>query len=363
MIIRTGLAIGLAFITLLATSSTGFTQDTGFTDNTGFTENTVGAQKKYDPLAGADLPPVAERKADVSKSADRVVQKPVANAQGPISPPATTQNGRLLTLDSATIVCEHKVQVAAQSDGLISELNVAEFDEVKKGDVLLRIDDRLAQADVAVAQVELDAAEEQAKQTAEVDYSIIASKVSQTEYEAEKELFDKGSSTFTQTNRKYLEAERARLGVDVAKVKHNKEMKEAEIAKAKLDAAKVRLGLYEVVAPYDGVIVQKMRDGGEWTRGGEPILRLVSLSEMKVEGYLPTENISLADIKGSPMQIFINTGSRTETLQSQVEFVSPEIDARRVRIGSRIKNVRLPNGAWLLSDGQNATIQVQVSGN
>lgn len=266
----------------------------------------------------------------------------------------------LIRVDSAQVVSEYNIPVAAQADGIIDQLLADEGKTVKKGDTLLIIDNRVAVAELAVAQKELEAAEKQAKQTAEVDYAKKASLVSDAEYEDIYKLYEKGSATYSEARRKELEKERARSGIDVANVKHEQEILAAEVNKEKVKASQVKLDLYKVIAPFDGVVAQRLRGQGEWIRAGEPILRLVHLNEMKVEAFVPIEGISVAALQGAAMRVSVRINSKdVATYDTHVEFVSPEIKSRSVRVATRIQNQQL-GGAWLLRDGMQASIEIEV---
>ncbi len=94
-------------------------------------------------------------------------------------------------------------------------------------------------------------------------------------------LLSKNSASRQEARRKLLEFEKAREGIKVAEVDHTKDILAAAVAKEKVAAANVQLTLRRVVSPYDGVIVERLRDQGEWVKAGEPILRLVHMKEMK----------------------------------------------------------------------------------
>ncbi len=267
--------------------------------------------------------------------------------------------------ENASIQCIHDIQVAAQSDGIIQQLFADEGGKsVKKGDVLLVIDDRVAQAEVMVAQKEWEAAEKQAKQTANVEFAKRASELSDKEFTMERELFGKGSSTKTALERKKLEAEKARYGVMVQEVDHQKEILAAEVNKEKLSAAKVRLGLHEVVAPYDGIIVRRHRDEGEWVRAGEPVFQLMHMNEMRVQAYVRVRDLSknglpIGSLNDAPITIQVAISDNdTIQVESKIEYVSPEIDSAKVRIWARIANQAPAGGAWQFRKGMAAVVDI-----
>lgn len=273
---------------------------------------------------------------------------------------AAQLSARVIRVDSAQVASMHKIPIATQADGLIAQLLVDEGHSVKKGDTLLVVDNRVALAELEVAKRELEAAEKQAQQTAEVEYAKAASEVSNAEYEDIYKLYNQGSATFSEARRKQLEKERARLGIDVAQVKHDQEILTAAVNAEKVKAAQVRLSLYEVLAPYDGVIVQRLHDAGEWTRSGEPILRLVHLNEMKVEALVPIDGIAVSRLQGASMKVSIPLDNQeVARYDTKVEVVSAEIESRRVRVSTRIQNQQTA-GAWILRDGMTASVEINV---
>lgn len=271
-----------------------------------------------------------------------------------------SQSSQAISTSEARVFCIHKIQVAAQADGTVDELLVDEGSTVKKGDTLLVIDDRVAAAQLGVAQKEFESAQKQAEQTADVDYAIIAAKVSDAEYDEIYQLYEKTAAAYSEARRKKLEMDRANLQIEVAKVKHQTEILAAEVARERVKAAEVQLGLYKVTAPYDGVIVQRLRDQGEWVKSGEPVLRLVHMNEMKVEAYIPVDNIAVASLQGAPMKVTVRLNpQQVATFTPQVEFVSPEIEGNRVRIATRIPN-ELIGDSWLLRDGMVANVEITM---
>jgi multidrug efflux pump subunit AcrA (membrane-fusion protein) len=281
-----------------------------------------------------------------------------------VLPASATQSevsaSRTIRVDAAQVFCIHKIQIAAQADGLVNQLMVDEGHAVTKGDTLLIIDNRVAMAEVSVAQKEMEAAEKQAQQTADIEYAKKASEVSDAEYEDIFKLYNQNSANYSEARRKLLEKERARLGIDVAEVKHETDILAAEVASEKVRAAQVKLDLYNVTAPYDGVIVQRLRDQGEWIRAGEPILKLFSLNEMKVEAYVNVDGISLSQLEGAPVTVSVQINpQQVATFTATVEFVSPEIESRTVRIWTRIKNEKV-NNSWLLRDGMTANLEISL---
>lgn len=273
-------------------------------------------------------------------------------------PAVSGQTSNKIFADSATIKCVHSYPISAQTDGLISEMLTDEGKSVKKGEHLLTIDDRVAQVEVSVALKEWEAAQKQAAETANVEFAKKSSELADAEFKIESEMFLKNAVGESQLKRKKLEAEKARFGIRVSEVEHAKETVAADIAKEKHEAAKVRLQLHRVVASHDGVIVRRLRDEGEWTRAGEPVLDFLGMSEMKVEARVLVNGISIARLQGAPMKISVPvSASEVITIDSNIEFVSSEIEQGYVRVSARVQN-QAPGGVWVLRKGMEASVEI-----
>ncbi len=266
--------------------------------------------------------------------------------------------GRAIVDESATIKCIHSYPISAQTDGLISEMLTDEGKSVKKGDHLLTIDDRVATVEVSVALKEWEAAKRQAEETANVEFAKKSSELADDEFKTESDMYLKGAVGESQLKRKKLEAEKARYGIRVSEVEHAKEGLAAEVAREKHEAAKVRLQLHRVVASHDGIIVRRLRDEGEWTRAGEPILDFLGMQEMKVEARVPVSGLSLTRLQGAPVTIKVPVNANeVVTIEANIDFVSPEIEQGFVRVSARVEN-QAPGGIWVLRKGMQATVEI-----
>lgn len=178
--------------------------------------------------------------------------------------------------------------------GEIVELKVKEGDPVSKGDVLLRLDDRLARADKKRAEADLKAAEAQVKkleqtrddqarkvanQKAVVQRSIEAAKANAEAMRAlftiQKKLFDQKESSAEQlaAHQKKLEAAEALTKVEEAKLNLIEEIdlkydieravQDVEGKKEQLHKAKIALEKYVVTAPEKGMVLRLSANLGE----------------------------------------------------------------------------------------------------
>lgn len=294
---------------------------------------------------------------------NRPAQTPLQNSLTVPTTPGTTTPGTLarsnvIRDEAASIQCVHDYPISAQTDGLISEMLTDEGLSVKKGDTLFVIDERVAKVEVSVALKEWEAAKSQANETANVEFAEKSSELADAEFKSESEMYQKGAASKSQTERKKLEAEKARFGIRVSKVEHQKEIKAAEVAAEKHKAAEVRLDTHRVVAFHDGVIVRRLRDEGEWSRAGEPVLQFMGMREMKVQALVPIKGLSVTSLQGAPMRIEVpvNVGE-VITFDAKIDYVSPEIEQGKVRVSARVENQAI-GGVWILRKGMPATVEI-----
>lgn len=272
----------------------------------------------------------------------------------------------VLTFDTFRVECLRKIEVAAQADGLIADMEIEEGSYVPSGELLFRIDNRVAQAQLEVAEKELESAQMQAKQDADVKFAKATHAVALAESESERELLKKNATTLALVRRKDLERDKASLQIEVAEVKRQTDQLAVNVAEAKRNAAVVQLGLYDIRAPWDAIVNERMKDQGAWIRAGEPVLKIHHMEEMRVVGFIKVrelreKGLSLTSIEGAPIRINIDVSpTQQHTVDSQIQFVSSDIDdSNNVRVWARIKNQRVGN-SWLLRDGLQAKVTIAI---
>lgn len=161
---------------------------------------------------------------------------------------------------------------ANQSGSLLSVPQ--EGDLVEAGTTVIRLDDELALAALAVA-------EKQATNDVDVRYAIISSDVARLEHEQAKEVNEslKGGIPLTEVRRRKLEYDRSLLQIEQSR--HQK-----AVAVLKRQEAAAQLKTFSVIAPFEGVVSRLIKKQGEAVRQGEPVLELVNTRRVRVEGFV-----------------------------------------------------------------------------
>ncbi|KKL26016.1 hypothetical protein LCGC14_2399500 [marine sediment metagenome] len=254
-----------------------------------------------------------------------------------------------------------EVQVPAREEGVLKELLVQEGDLVVLDQLLARIDDDRAQMLLTSAKLKLKVAQKQAENTTNVEYAEAASAVAKAEWIQSHEANQKvpGAVTMAEMRRLVLTFHRTEWEIKQAEEDLIIAGLQAQVSEAERDAAADNLERRKVLSPLEGEVVQRHRQKGEWIKAGEPVLDIVRLNKLRVEGFLPASNYTPGEIRGRPVTVtVILTRNRAEQFTGQIVFVSPLV----VQGGKRFVRAEVENrkedGEWLLSSGWPAEMTI-----
>lgn len=167
-------------------------------------------------------------------------------------------------------------QVSAASDaslspaesGLVTQVHVVEGQKVKRGTVLVELDDRLAR-------VELSEAVAQKKQTTAQE---------------QQARFESARFEALRNEQIVSELEAARKVTDAESLSAQAESNQARIA---LGAELVRR--HRIEAPFDGIVTRRMVDPGDWLNSGEVALQMLTAGHVEVDVRVGTEMLDAVD--------------------------------------------------------------------
>lgn len=166
---------------------------------------------------------------------------------------------------SGSFTAKQHAMLSPRLDGLVQGVSVDAGSRVSKGDVLIKLDPVLSQQEAARARAVLE------QQQASRD----------------------------EAQRLVKEAEQLRQKQHISETELNSRKAVLMQAEADLQAAQVdvetaaeNLRRHQLIAPFDGVIVQKMTEAGEWINRGDEVLELVSLQDLRLDIRAPQERFS-----------------------------------------------------------------------
>ncbi|HHI79046.1 MAG TPA: efflux RND transporter periplasmic adaptor subunit [Planctomycetes bacterium] len=179
----------------------------------------------------------------------------------------------------------------------IQALTVQEGDQVRKGQVLVKLDNKDIEAKLAQTKAALAAAKAQEWQARRA-------------FARAEKLRAKKAITEAQW-------EQAKSGLDAAEAMVQK-------AQAALTEVQTTQGWFQVEAPVEGRVLQKFKDSGELALPGQPLLSIYDPGRLKIRIGIPESLRSKARV-GQTYSIHADGGKRT---QARLLRVLPQADSR-----------------------------------
>jgi len=183
---------------------------------------------------------------------------------------------------SGSVESRRNISVSSETMGSAENIYITEGDQVRKGQILIKLDDEVLKNTIKELETSLELA--------------------QTVYKRQKNLWDKNIGTEIQ----YLEA------------KNQVESLESRLAttRSQLDKTTLR-------APFNGSVDKVFIKEGEMAQPGVPLARIVSLQDMYIEADLSETYIGMFE-KGQPVEI--NFPTQGASFSSNISAVGRVID-------------------------------------
>jgi len=229
---------------------------------------------------------------------------------------------------SGTLVAERTAQIRAEVPGAIVQVFHDPGAMVTKGTSLAKIDDRAIMDSYLSARSGMNAATN-------------AAEVSARELDRAQKLFAVGAIS----DRDVENARRADLSARSF----------LDDAKARLSQAEKQRDAANVLAPYDGVVADRMVNPGDIVAPGTPLFSLVDPSTMRLEAAVPAGELSM--IRLGAKVTFTVTGYPGRTFEGRISSINPQADpqTRQVRLFVRIPNAGQRLVAGLFAEGRVAS--------
>jgi RND family efflux transporter MFP subunit len=200
----------------------------------------------------------------------------------------------------------HRSRTATREAGLLVELPVTQGSRVAEGDLLARLDSSRVALDLRHAEAEQHAA----RGVVEERQAVLAWR------QRSLELYQQSAQRGAANVKEMLDAESEER---VAAARARQGERELEVAAARVDLLRQRLADMTIVAPFDGVVVARLADLGEWVGEGAAIVELVSVGA--IDAWLDV-----------PQHLFGAAGGGLAGVKVVVEATGLTVDAERLRV-------------------------------
>ena len=184
---------------------------------------------------------------------------------------------------TSTLEAKRTAQLLAETTGQVSSIRKEEGDRVRKGQVLVKVEDTQERLDFEKASIDLDVAEK--------------------EWERAEELQKRGILSSKEFDERRLAWE------------------EAKHAKAR---ARYELDKTEIVAPFSGIVTERNVQLGETVTPGKHVSTVADFNPLVVKFHVPESEAGPVEL-GQPVSIEIPSRS-SDLLDAEIALISPVID-------------------------------------
>ena len=250
------------------------------------------------------------------------------------------------------------IQVSSDVSGLVTEVLVQDNQQVKKGQVLFRID--VARQALDVEQAKSDLAKAKAE-LAGAEAELAASKANLVKSQAKIHLADKNANRyanlmdgaiskqeqdqmFAARDQSHAEHEQSAAAIEQAKANVIQQKALIEVANSNLHLAQLNLKRSAVVAPNDGTLSNFELKAGNYIKVGQAVAALIDREQMYVVGYFEETKLDKIYV-GAPASVQLMGNS--ETYKGHVQGVASGIEDReRTSTNGLLANVN-PTFSWV----------------
>lgn len=260
---------------------------------------------------------------------------------------------------SGRVMAPARIALASLALGRVVAVTVDEGDDVAPGQVLVRLDEAEARANLAQAEGRVAEAQARVEQVRSVGSKVAAERLRQAELRVEqtardlgraRDLFAAGASSQAQLDDAQKAADLARseqegaaaqaLAAADAGADFRLAVAALRQAQGALALARTRLADTELRAPAAGRVLVRSVEPGDVVAAGKPLLVLARAGETRLTVQPDEKNLALVRV-GQPATAIADAFPGAP-FPAEVSFVAPQVDAARGTIEIRLAVARPP---------------------
>jgi multidrug efflux pump subunit AcrA (membrane-fusion protein) len=259
---------------------------------------------------------------------------------------------------------------------MITQMPVKEGQSVEKGEMMAEIDTRSVEARRRIAAAEHEAAVAQAANDAEVDVANKAIEVSKADLDMTNEIRRRSPAAVPDAELRKVIFTYEKSQAQLKQATNEKEIARltANAKQAQYEAASIEIELRQPRAPFNGLVVEVIKNVGDWVTVGEPILHIVGLDKVRVKGFVLVSGehgASHDEGIGKPVTITVDgAGGKKHSVKGVIGFASPVIEgvgtSRQFRIWADVDNESTidpvtKQESWKIQPGSVATMTIDLA--
>ena len=231
---------------------------------------------------------------------------------------------------AGTVVARRRAKLSPEFGGIVVSILFREGQKVRKGDALLRLDDRLQQAECSLAERELEAV------LAQKDQACLAAERAARERTHISQLAEQEIASSDLEDKATTDAEKSAAACEAARANVERARAASELARRKLDKTILR-------APFEGVVAELTTEVGEWITPSPPALPVPAVVDILDPGSVyisaPMDEVDSARIAaGQPVRVTVDS------------FPGQSFPGRLSRVAPYVLDI----------EAQNRTVEIEV---
>ena len=226
---------------------------------------------------------------------------------------------------TGTVQPERRADLRAEVQAVVLQVLKENGDTVRRGDLLVRLDDTAIRDSLSSAEASTRAA----------DQAFV-----QAERQFQRMTTLRGSGMASAQ------------ALDDAEVRRNNAQSDLAAAKTRAVQARQQLTRTEVRAPFDGIVSDRKVSAGDTAQIGKELVKVIDPESMRLEGLVSADRIG--DVKaGQPVSFRVN-GYGEQQFVGKVRRVNPSANAttRQVEVLVDFVGTKQPKLAGLYAEGQ-----------
>ncbi len=259
-------------------------------------------------------------------------------------------------MGTGTLEARMQTTISPKISGLLAEMLVDQGDQVKAGQLLARLDDRDLAQQVKVAEATVAAAEATlGRYRAERLQADSAFNQAESEYKRLQKLSAADAVSDSELDQAQEAYESAQAGVARAVAGLGEAQEQIALAKESLKYQQTRLADTRLLAPFDGLVINRFKDPGAIAVPGTAVVDLISMEELWISAWVDeTQMGRLHD--DQPARVVFRSDPQ-KTFSGTVARLGKQSDRETREFVVDVRVLELPDN-W--SIGQRAEVFIEV---
>ncbi len=296
-------------------------------------------------------------------ASDSVLAQETANESG---------NGWLL-IEKGVVFAAETVELSFQDEGVIASLDVRKNQRVGLGQVLGKLDSKIAEIEKNNAAIQSQAALMEAQDKGETSLAERVVEFAKWEVAQQEILVSKGNANSSDSVKKKLAVLQAEVNLGLSvKAKDQRDLK-VKLAQEAVKLLQHKVERLSLRSPIDGNVDRIDHQVGEWVRPGTTILKIVKLDEVRVDFLVKLEQIPPNQLVDRKIDAIVKNGSTESPFSGRITTFDLEVSSSgEVRVHAVVQNRKAVdklnqnekgssknNDNWLLLPGMTVSLRLQ----